>query len=423
MIESALLRQIISANRNRICPIKLFSRHFDDDALDCCLYVGGRQTGKTYALYQKIQTLLKSGIDLDDIVYVNFADPRLCDFVVTDFEHLLEAQYFLSHTKNPPTLFFDEVQRVKDWEQFVCRMAKNNIAVYATDSTVDYAYKPSKTIEKKFRVISIFPLSLKERLMIQGVAFDTSAQNNSTQRGLLTRAFAEHLNDGGFPRAMLAPDPNSLVSIFNDSYYGNLLRRDKVAIPQAFFSVIKTIAQCVGCALSFTKLARIVEDNGIHIAKTTVIGYVEHARDTFLLFPIKNFAGKSGIKESVPKYYFIDSGFLTLLNVPSIQARLENTIALALLKRYGLRNQVFFWKKNIEVDFCIPQDELAIQVCRKLGADPQTKEREIKALVKLSQVAPCKRLLVLTEEEEDTVTTDGLTIEILPAWKWLLNEI
>ena len=76
---------------------------------------------------------------------------------------------------------------------------------------------------------------------------------------------------------------------------------------------------------------------------------------------------------------------------------------------------------NIEVDFYIPENGTAIQVCYSLS-DKDTLERETKALAALHKVLPCKRLIVITRDEESNIMREGQHIEITPVWKWLLEE-
>lgn len=94
-------------------------------------------------------------------------------------------------------------------------------------------------------------------------------------------------------------------------------------------------------------------------------------------------------------------------------------VAVNLLRKYGREDAVYFYNHGVEVDFYVPEDELAIQVCYSLS-DSETFDREIKALLKLSSVLPCKKLMVITRNEERKLEMDGKTIEISPIWKWLL---
>lgn len=75
---------------------------------------------------------------------------------------------------------------------------------------------------------------------------------------------------------------------------------------------------------------------------------------------------------------------------------------------------------NVEVDFYVPEDELAIQVSFSI-ADPETEKREKEPLEKLPNVHPCRRRIIITYDEESTLTDSHGTIEVIPCWKWLLE--
>ena len=102
---------------------------------------------------------------------------------------------------------------------------------------------------------------------------------------------------------------------------------------------------------------------------------------------------------------------------------LENLVAIQLFRIYGHdidNGSIFFYNDGYEVDFYIPDDELAIQVCYSLH-DEETRKRETEALQKLPNRLSCKRRLILTYEEEETINDKHGTIEVVPVWKWLLE--
>ena len=73
------------------------------------------------------------------------------------------------------------------------------------------------------------------------------------------------------------------------------------------------------------------------------------------------------------------------------------------------------------MDFYLPEQRTAIQACYSLN-DLQTSEREINALVKLHAFEPLEQALIITRDEETIIKKDnGLTIEVKPIWKWLLE--
>jgi len=121
--------------------------------------------------------------------------------------------------------------------------------------------------------------------------------------------------------------------------------------------------------------------------------------------------------------YFIDNGLLTLqlLNVDTIL--LENIVALSLFRKYGhdLDNErVYFYNANVKIDFYVPEEELAIQVAYSI-ADERTKTREVGDLTKLPNIYPCHRRIIITYDEDNTITDAHGSIEVIPCWKWLLN--
>jgi len=93
-------------------------------------------------------------------------------------------------------------------------------------------------------------------------------------------------------------------------------------------------------------------------------------------------------------------------------------VAIELKKKYG--DDLFYYKKNIEVDFFIPKESQAIQVSYSI-ADATTYQREITALVKLAVFHKLKKVEVVTFSEETTLQENGVTIQVVPVWKWLLK--
>ena len=93
-------------------------------------------------------------------------------------------------------------------------------------------------------------------------------------------------------------------------------------------------------------------------------------------------------------------------------------MAISLKKKY--ENELYFYLQNIEVDFYIPAQKLAIQVSYSLK-DGATRKREVSALLKIAKVMGADKLLIITWDEEDMIVEDGKKIAVIPIWKWLLE--
>ena len=92
------------------------------------------------------------------------------------------------------------------------------------------------------------------------------------------------------------------------------------------------------------------------------------------------------------------------------------------------RLKFYYWKnqQQEEVDFVVKNDSKIIQlvqVCYDL-ADPDTKKREVKALLKASKDLKCNNLLVINQDYsgEESLEWFGIKrkIKFIPLWKWLL---
>ncbi|MEM4772707.1 MAG: hypothetical protein QW648_01710, partial [Nanoarchaeales archaeon] len=52
----------------------------------------------------------------------------------------------------------------------------------------------------------------------------------------------------------------------------------------------------------------------------------------------------------------------------------------------------------------------------------EIEKREIKALLKASELLKCKDLLIITWDYEDELNFENKKIKCIPLWKWLLKQ-
>ena len=125
------------------------------------------------------------------------------------------------------------------------------------------------------------------------------------------------------------------------------------------------------------------------------------------------------MKETIKKHYFIDNGLLNIFLTDPETSLLENICAIHLYKQYG--EELYYYNKDFEIDFYVPEKQMAIQVCYKLGDDETTK-REVQALEKLNKAFALQELIIVSRDTEDIITlASGQTIRVVPVWKWLLE--
>ncbi len=383
------------------------------------IIIGVRRCGKSYILYEKMNELIWQGHDWDEFVYINFEDERLIGFDIADFNTIIEVHY--SFCKKEPILFLDEVQNIFGWEKFARRMADEKRTIFITGSNSTMLSSEMESIlGGRFLTIQAYTYSFSEFLRAKQVIWGEQTLLSTKGKAEIIRYFDEYLNYGGFPELTSIIDKrNYLSSIYNKIFLGDIIARYGVSNTIALEVMMKKIAETIRHPISYSRLTHIVSSIGIPVGKSTIIQYLEHSKESHLLFTIHNYASKLVENVTTPKYYFIDTGLLNLFIHNSSSALLENLIALYLIRKYG-RDNIFYYQENIEVDFYIPTDSLAIQACYTLS-DIETREREVNALVKMSNYLNLSKMVIITYDEDEIIKTDDCSIEVISAWKWLLQ--
>lgn len=384
-------------------------------------FVGIRRTGKSYLMYQQIKQLESKGVPLSQIVYVNFEDERLLEIKVTDLNTILEIGLEMSGSANKPYLFLDEIQNINGWEKFVRRIADMKYRINITGSNSKMlSSEIASTLGGRFIIMNVYPYSFTEYLTANHREKNYLDVISTQDRADVLSLYNEYVTFGAFPELVDIKNKRAfLSSIYQTIYLGDIITRNKISNDFAIKLILKKIAESVTKPLSFSRLTNILKSTGMAIGKQTVINYVGYMTDSYLLFTLQNYAAKLVDKETSPKYYFMDTGLLGLMLLDSKSAQLENLVAIELIRRYGVKN-VFFFENNVEIDFYIPSERLAIQVSLQVLDDIDTKERETRAFAKLNNFIPDSKCILITNSEETNLEYDGIDIEVIPIWKWLL---
>lgn len=422
-MDKQILKQILRDNQQEVVRYKIEPRELIIDDFPCCVLVGVRRSGKSYMLYQQIQQLLINGKQWDEILYLNFEDERLENFTAEDFNRLLECHQEMYGKR--PMLFLDEIQNIDGWERFARRMADAKYTIYITGSNAKMlSGEINSALGGRFLTYEVYPYSFREYVNVHRVSVLPNDIISTEGRSDVVRLFNEYLHNGGLPASALLPAKrNYLSSVFQKIYLGDIIARNSITNAAGIRLMIRKIAESVCRPISFNRINNLLSSVGGKLSLATTIKYVEYCEDAWLLMKLKNYTACLADKESNCKYYFIDNGILNLFLIDKDSMLLENLVAMQLFRKYGhdmSNERVFFYNDNFEVDFYIPEDALAIQVCYSLS-DEETLQREVNALKKLPKRLDCNRRLIITFDEETSFSDEYGTIEVVPAWKWLLE--
>ena len=426
MISKDLLKQILLDNRREIERYNIVHRDIVAEGFNCYVFVGVRRAGKSYVLYEKMQQLLREGHGWEEMLYLSFEDDRLEGFASEDFNAILECHIEMTGNDNP-MLFFDEIHNIDGWEKFARRMADSKKTVWITGSNAKMLSKEiMTTLGGRYIPIEVYPFSFREYLRSRGIPYDEPTLMSTTGKSLFMREYAEYINWGGLPESVnLNVKRSYLSSVYQKIYLGDICARNNISNPNLLRLMIKKMAESVKQPLSYSRVTKILSSVGGKITIPTTSSYIEYCEDAWLLLRLHNINAAFAERETNSKYYFIDNGLLSLLLTDPTTTLLENIVAVSLFRKYGNSNdgeRVFFYKQNVEVDFYIPDDELAIQVSYSIEESDMTEKREVEALKKLPKALSCKRRLIITYDEEKTIEDEYGVIEVIPCWKWLISR-
>lgn len=419
MVNKDILEEVLKQNRELVENMKVVKRDFLFYDHFRYVLVGVRRAGKSFLLFQRMQELLREGRTWDEMLYLNFEDDRLLGFNVHDFDTILEVHTEMGGSR--PMLFLDEIQNIDGWEKFARRLADQKFMVYITGSNAKMLSSDvATTLGGRYVVENVFPYSFPE--FAKANLFDTEKEQYDFDE--LEPLVDDYLRHGGFPEcAPLQGKKKYLLSVYQKIYLGDIALRNKVENQNALRLMFRRLAECVNQPVALTRLANLMASVGTKVSKNTIISYANYAKDAFLILPMKNWADSFTQRETNQKYYFVDNGIIGLLTTDCLTSQMENMVAVALLRRYGLNDSVFFYNYNVEVDFVVPEKALAVQVCYTLGEDgSETFMRETQALIKLNKRLSFDNLLVLTYNDDfRQIEVGNECITIMPVWKWMME--
>lgn len=415
-----LLKAVIYDQHEIIKNFQIVEREYEFDINANYVVIGLRRAGKSTLLYKIVQDLVKDGTDWNQIIYINFEDERLSEFTLNDFNDILSVQAEMSDKKG--WFFLDEIQNIEGWEKFARRMADSKEHTFITGSN---AKMLSAEIENRLggRYLTkyVTPFNFREFLKAKNMDYSDKTIFATKNSGKIKREMETYFYFGGFPENIEYKDKREYVSsIYQKILLGDIAARNGIRNTNGLRLLMKKVAESVKDEVSYSKLHNTLKSIGVSISKDIVIDYVGYAQQSFLIFAIRNYFSKFVDKETTPKYYFNDNGLLNLFLNKEEPRLLENLAAINLWNKY--KDNVYYLKgQNIDADFFVEETGEVIQVAYSVSNI--SSDRETRTLVEAAKILKeAKRFIIITYEEEKELTVDGVKIEVIPIWKWLIRN-
>ena len=408
---------------------------------------GIRRCGKSSLMKLMAEHLRDAGIADDQIIEMNFESMSIPDMDARGFYEYIKARIC---PDKRTYLFFDEVQRVRGWENAVNSFRVDfDCDIYITGSNAYLLSSELSTyLSGRYVEIKVLPLSFREFLDFHGYILTERRSPAGGVRKRITDAegemydvkelFSAYARFGGMP--MLADVgleidrvTAALDGVYSAAVVNDILERQKrkgqrnITDPVLLRKIILFLADNIGNNTSATSMGNTLADEGLlengkrktRPAVQTIQAYIEALTEAYIFYEIKRFdiKGKSYLR-TLGKYYIVDIGLRNyLLGYRDGDSGhiLENIIYFELLRR---GYDVAIGKiDNQEVDFIATkaEEKRYIQVTESMNS-PETRERE---LAPLRKIRDSYEKLVIALECDLTLTQDG--IKIIKALDFLLE--
>ncbi|SJN48178.1 ATPase component BioM of energizing module of biotin ECF transporter [Sphingobacterium sp. JB170] len=362
------------------------------------IITGIRRCGKSTLLLQ----LLKS--KYTEVIYLNFEDIRLVAFNIEDFIRLQQE----IDKRSIRVLFFDEIQIVDKWEIFVNQLLREGYTVFVTGSNASLLSKELGThLTGRHLSMELFPFSYRE--------FITYKETEADQESL-----KDYLVTGGMPEYVKSGQALILGSLMDDILVRDISVRHSVRDIDSLKQLAIYLISNVGVLVSANKLTGLF---GIK-SSTTILEYFNYFKDAYLVEFVPRFDYSIKVQARNPKkIYVMDTGLINVVSTSfteDLGRKLENMVYLHLRRTYST---IYYFAEKGECDFVVFEKGKivqAIQVCYTI--DDFNFEREYSGLVAALHYFKVNHGFIVTLNQEDIFEKDGLTIEMIPAYKYFIRK-
>lgn len=376
--------------RKKLQSLELTQKHI-------VIITGIRRCGKSTLMHQVSTQLGKA------FSFFNFEDTRVVDFETSDFNKLDEI-----FGKNATHYFFDEIQNVPNWEIYIRNLHDRGKTICITGSNASLLSKELGTrLTGRNIQLELFPFSFAEYVSFRKQHYSLETFNN-------------YLKEGGFPDFLTSHNPEVLQQLFKDIVYRDIIVRHGIRNAKTFIDLALYLISNAAKEYSLNKLK-----NTFFIGSANSVGdYVQWLEDCYVIYSLPKFAWSlKKVAVNPKKVYVIDTGFAkanSLSFSEDVGRLFENAVFLQLRRRY---KELYYFKEKGECDFVVKEFEKVtqvFQVCADLN--PDNLKREMEGLMEAMRFFELKIGIIITLNEEEELFKDDFTIQVVPAYKWFMEE-
>ena len=431
--------------RNRTRYLKQLISFQDTDLIK--VVTGIRRCGKSSLLELMEEHLRENGVAAEQIVSMNFESMQYADM---DSKALYQAVMERKLAGKRLYLFFDEVQKVPQWQNAVNSFRIDlDCDIYVTGSNAFLLSSELSTyLSGRYVEVKMLPLSFAEFLDFQGYTVESyqSPAGGQRKRAIdkqgqmmdLRELFQAYIRFGGMPAISETGLDQKKVHMLLDGIYSAVVvrdilergrRKEQRAITDALLlrKIILFLSDNIGNNTSIRSIGNTLVTEGLleegnrksKPAVQTISAYIDALLESYIFYEVKRFdiKGKDYLR-TLGKYYIVDTGLRNYLlgdRGGDTGHLLAHIIYLELFRR---GYDVAIGKlDDKEIDFIATSNgpKRYIQVTETMS-DSETRKRE---LAPLMAVQDNYEKVVITMDQP--LDTDINGIKIVNALDFLLD--
>ncbi len=409
---------------------------------------GIRRCGKSSLLKLMAEYLKGTGVEEAQIIEMNFESHAFNKMSADEFYHYVKDRVI---PEKRMYLFFDELQRITDWEDAVNSFRVDfNCDIYITGSNAYLLSSEYSTyLSRRCVEIKMLPLSFGEFLYFHDFevkesrsalgGMRTQVYDKNGERYELREVFDAYMRFGGMPGIADVGLDQEKAMVLLDGIYSTVIVRDilerekrrgqkRITDPVLLRKIVLFLADNIGSNISVSSIGNTLVNEGLledgkrkgAPSAHTVQAYVNALLESYFYYDIKRFdiKGKEYLR-TLGKYYIVDIGLRNYLlgfrNRDGGHA-IENVVYFELLRR---GYDVAIGKlDNTEVDFIATKmdEKLYVQVTESMVSE-EGRRRELAPLQKINDNY---EKIVLSLDTGLDASYDG--IKSLNLINWLIEK-
>lgn len=292
------------------------------------ILMGPRRVGKTVILHQTINQLLKEGTEGKTILFLSMETPIYTDTPLETFVRRFQERF--GHPADRQlTIFFDEIQYLRDWEVHLKSLVDSfpHIRfVVSGSAAAALRLKSRESGAGRFTEFLLPPLTFAEYLDFikreeELMLIPSEGMAKAMDIDALNQEFINYLNYGGYPEAVINKTVRDESNRFiKNDIIDKVLMRD---LPQLYGirdiqelnRLFTTLAYNTGNEITLEELS---QSSGV--SKTTLSRYLEYLEAAFLIRRVHRI-------DQNARHFQRATSFKVYLTNPSMRAALFGYLA------------------------------------------------------------------------------------------------